>query len=108
MTKHVATTSSTRRIAPDPRLDALLRRALWLGTALVLLLPAARGHSAWLGYLPLWLLGMPLSALWALHGFRMVPLQRAESARGARRRRRRGVQARRQARPLQRRRTQAA
>ncbi|MFP5374600.1 MAG: hypothetical protein ACLGHW_06840 [Gammaproteobacteria bacterium] len=50
------------------RLSRGLRRVLACGLVLVLAWPAARGHSAWLGWLPLWLLGMPLSALWALHG----------------------------------------
>jgi hypothetical protein len=55
--------------APDPRLDAGLRRLALLGTLLVLLLPGARGSSAWLGALPLWLLCMPLASWWALHRF---------------------------------------
>lgn len=87
---------STQRIAhaPDRRLRIALWRMLWLGAAAVLLLPAARGHSEWLGWLPLWLLGMPASALWALHRFRLprLPLP-ATSARALRRRR--GGQARR-------------
>lgn len=85
---------STRPCPPDPRLSRLLWQALWLGALLVLLFPAARGHSAWLGWMPMWLLGMPLSALWALHRFRLprLPLP-APTARG--RRRWRGAQARR-------------
>ncbi len=81
-------------VAPDPRLRRALWQALWFGTVLVLLFPAARGHSAWLGWMPLWLLGMPLSALWALHRFRLprLPLP-PSSARSLRRRR--GGQARR-------------
>jgi prolyl oligopeptidase len=35
----------------------------------VLLIPAARGSSEWLGWLPLWLVGMPLAAWWSLRGF---------------------------------------
>lgn len=50
-------------------LDVLLRRAVTLGTLAVLLLPAARGQHEWLGWLPLWLVGMPLSAWWSLRGF---------------------------------------
>ena len=50
-------------------LDVLLRRAVTLGTLAVLLIPAARGHHEWLGWLPLWLVGMPLSAWWSLRGF---------------------------------------
>ena len=89
---------STPRAAhvPDRRLRVALWRMLWLGAAAVLLLPAARGDSAWLGWLPLWLVGMPASALWALHRFRLprLPLP-AQPARALRRRR--GGQARRYA-----------
>ena len=53
----------------DPRLDAVLRHAIAIGTVLVVLLPAARGTHAVLGWLPLWLLAMPLVAWWALHRF---------------------------------------
>jgi len=70
----------------DPRLATLLRRAALVGLGAVLLLPAARGYSPWLGWMPLWLLGMPLSALWALHGFRLP--RRASIAAMPRRRRR--------------------
>ena len=45
-------------------LDAVLRHAVILGTLAVLLIPAARGSSEWLGWLPLWLVGMPLAAWW--------------------------------------------
>ena len=50
-------------------LDATLRQAVILGTLAVLLVPAARGSSDWLGWLPLWLVGMPLAAWWSLRGF---------------------------------------
>lgn len=93
------TRSAPRRAAraPDPRLDRALRHALWLGATLVLLLPAARGYSAWLGWMPLWLLGMPAVALWALHRFRVPPLL-ARGVAGLRAsRRRRLPQARRRA-----------
>ena len=53
----------------DPRLDTVLRHATAIGVVLVLLLPAARGTQAALGWLPLWLLAMPLVAWWALHRF---------------------------------------
>lgn len=53
----------------DPRVDAVLRHATAIGAVLVLLLPAARGSHAALGWLPLWLLAMPLVAWWALHRF---------------------------------------
>ncbi|QDA57181.1 hypothetical protein [Thermomonas aquatica] len=51
------------------QLDAILRHAVILGTLAVLLFPAARGSSQWLGWLPLWLVGMPLAAWWSLRGF---------------------------------------
>ena len=50
-------------------LDTLLRNAVILGTLAVLVLPAARGSTALLGWLPLWLVGMPLAAWWSLRGF---------------------------------------
>ncbi|GHC11209.1 hypothetical protein [Thermomonas carbonis] len=50
-------------------LDSALRHAVILGTLAVLLIPAARGSSEWLGWLPLWLVGMPLAAWWSLRGF---------------------------------------
>lgn len=53
----------------DPRLDAVLRHATAIGAVLLLLLPAARGSHATLGWLPLWLLAMPLFAWWTLHRF---------------------------------------
>ncbi len=95
--------SGSGDVRPDPRLDALLRRALWLGAAVVLLVPAARGSSAWFGFMPLWLLGMPLTALWALHRFRVPPLfVRAATSLRASRRRRTGQARRRSQRPGQR------
>lgn len=47
-------------------LDRLLRHLVVLGALAVLLVPAARGHGEWLGWRPLWLLGMPLAAWWSL------------------------------------------
>ncbi|AVY65365.1 hypothetical protein [Xanthomonas translucens] len=86
--------SSRRAHAPHPALRRVVRQALLAGLALVLVWPAARGSSEWLGWRPLWLLGMPLSAWWALHRFPLPlrPLRRI-LARGrprvqARRRRR--------------------
>ncbi|CTP83567.1 hypothetical protein [Xanthomonas graminis] len=61
--------SSRRAHALHPGLRRLVRQALLAGLALVLVWPAARGSSEWLGWRPLWLLGMPLSAWWALHRF---------------------------------------
>lgn len=73
-------------------LDVLLRRAVTLGTLAVLLIPAARGHHEWLGWLPLWLVGMPLSAWWSLRGFQVPALalrlpqrRRVQAARRGRR-----------------------
>ena len=55
-------------------LDSLLRQLVILGALAVLLIPAARGSSALLGWLPLWLVGMPLSAWWSLRGFPLPAL----------------------------------
>jgi len=82
--------------AVDPRLDHALKQAVLIGLIAVLALPAARGHNDWLGWMPLWLLGMPLTAWWALHRFRL-PHRSVAASRPARRRVR--TQARR--RPLQ-------
>jgi len=80
----------------DPRLDRGLRQLVLFGLIAVLLLPAARGYSAWLGWMPLWLLGMPLAGWWALHRFRLPRWSRAlRAAPGLRRRRSRKAQARR-------------
>lgn len=53
---------------PRSLLDELLCTALAVGLVLVLVLPSARGMSA-AGWLPLWLVGMPAVAWWALRGF---------------------------------------
>jgi len=82
---------------PDPRLERALRHCVAIGALLVLAVPAARGHSSWLGALPLWLLAMPLVSWWALHRFRLPRLRRAVNA-PARRRRHGAQAARRQAR----------
>ncbi len=82
--------------ATDPRLERGLRTLMIAGLAVVLLLPAARGHSEWLGWMPLWLVGMPCMAWWSLHRFRLP--SRSGAARGSAstpRRRRVGAQARR-------------
>ncbi|GAB3102833.1 hypothetical protein [Lysobacter terrae] len=81
----------------DSRIDAVLRYALAIGTALVLLLPGARGFSDTVGWLPLWLLVMPAMALWALRGFPLP--RRSEGEQVSMRRRRIGPQARRRSRP---------
>lgn len=82
----------------DPQLERSLRVVLALGVMLVLLLPMARGFNAWLGWMPMWLVGMPAVALWSLHRFRLpvrlgVGVGRDRSA--SSRRRRPGAQARR-------------
>ena len=77
-------------------LDALLRQAVTLGALAVLLIPAARGSSALLGWLPLWLVGMPLAAWWSLRRFPLPKLALRLPRRRrvqARRRRGRGVSA---------------
>lgn len=72
-------------------LDSCLRHAVILGALTVLLIPAARGSSAWFGWWPLWLLGMPLSAWWSLRGFPLprVALRLPQRRRAQARRRRR-------------------
>lgn len=83
--------------AVDPRMDEALRALVAIGAVLVLLLPAARGMHAAIGWLPLWLLGMPLAAWWALHRFRLPGWRQpaAQPAMPARALRRAPVQARR-------------
>ena len=82
----------------DPVLERVLRRIVLFGLLAVTLLPAARGSSALLGWLPLWLLAMPLSAWWALHRF---ALPRWPRPAGVQRRRRTRPQARRRGQPVQ-------
>ncbi|MCD9088246.1 hypothetical protein [Stenotrophomonas sp. SY1] len=89
---------------PDPRVLRCVRQAALAGLALVLVWPAARGHSEWIGWLPLWLVGMPLAAWWALHRFRLPAAWRNRKASP----RRRGPQARRARRPARPRWSQAA
>lgn len=56
---------------PDPGLAWAIKSLALAGLALVLLFPAARGHGDLLGWGPLWLVGMPLAAWWALNRFRL-------------------------------------
>ena len=58
------------------QLDAVLRHAVILGTLAILFIPAARGSTQWLGWLPLWLVGMPLAAWWSLRGFPLPAVAR--------------------------------
>ncbi len=70
-------------------LDRLLRHLVTLGALAVLLVPAARGTSTLFGWLPLWLLGMPLAAWWSLRRFPLparVPRRRRAQARRVARR----------------------
>ena len=84
---------------PDPRIDEALKLLLAVGAVLVLLLPAARGSVSSIGWLPMWLLGMPLVALWALRGFPVPSGRRAAGPiQGRGRRVRAKPQARRRAR----------
>ena len=83
------------------QIERSLRMVLGLGIALVVLLPMARGFNEWLGWMPMWLVGMPGVALWSLHRFRLparrtpaLPRTWAEN-----RRRRAGAQARRRVAP---------
>jgi hypothetical protein len=96
-------------VAVDARIERALRLTLLGGLALVLLLPAARGHSDWLGWMPLWLVGMPAAAWWSLHRF-ALPLRKAMAQVSSKpaRRRRQGAQARRRAVPGMRRLPRAA
>ncbi|MEO6102457.1 MAG: hypothetical protein ABIP44_02325, partial [Pseudoxanthomonas sp.] len=75
--------------------------------AMVLLLPMARGASDWLGWLPMWLVGMPAVALWSLHRFRL-PKAAKGGAHALARRRRTGAQARRRVVPVVKRLSRAA
>lgn len=61
--------SYSRDSVSSDALDRLLRQVVILGTLAVLLIPAARGSSALIGWLPLWLMGMPLAAWWSLRRF---------------------------------------
>jgi len=91
--------SKEQTISVDPQIERTLRLSVLGGLVLVLLLPAARGHSDWLGWIPMWLVGMPAVAWWSLHRF-ALPMRRALSQQSKRPRRRRpGAQARRRAVP---------
>ena len=81
---------------PDPRVLRCVRHVALAGLALVLVWPAMRGSSVWIGWLPLWLVVMPLTAWWALYRFRLPVGLRQRRQRNARRER---PQARRLSRP---------
>jgi|GEM_PF-595105 len=61
------TRSATTRPTAQPDalriLEHLLLCALFLGAIAMLSLPAARGASATLGWMPLWLIGLPAASL---------------------------------------------
>jgi hypothetical protein len=84
---------SFRSERPDLRVLRPVRQIALAGLALVLVWPAARGTSEWIGWLPLWLVGMPMLAWWSLYRFALPTL----AGRGGRRvaSRRRGPQAQR-------------
>ena len=71
MKASTARRSSAERVSEraDPRLLRSVRQLALAGLALVLVWPAARGSNAWLGWLPMWLAGMPSVAWWALLRF---------------------------------------
>lgn len=80
---------------PHPALLAALRTWLGLGLLALLLLPAARGHSLLIGWLPFWLVLAPLSALLAGERLRLAAAVSAWARRRRSRTRRRAPQARR-------------
>lgn len=96
----VLSTSAGDRPPPHPVLDEVLRAVVAIGAVLLILVPEARGVHPQLGWLPLWLLGMPLIAWWAAHRFRL-PGRAVDDAerRPSRPLRRRLPQARRRVRP---------
>lgn len=53
-------------------IDRWLRQALLACASFSLLLPFAQGHSALFGWLPLWLVGLPLSAWLGWRGLNRV------------------------------------
>lgn len=73
---------------PDPRVLRPVRQIALAGLALVLVWPAARGDSQWIGWWPMWLVGMPMLAWWSLYRF-ALPTLAATGLRPAARRRRR-------------------
>jgi hypothetical protein len=56
--------------AHSTRAASFLRTFLTIGVLAVLLLPMARSNTQLIGFLPLWLIAMPASALWALRRVR--------------------------------------
>jgi hypothetical protein len=87
-----------RDIPTHPPLRRLLQRWLQLGVLAMLCLPAARGHSVWIGWLPYWLGLAPMICLLLLDRQRLLHGLRSRLATRARRQARNRQQARR--RPL--------
>ena len=75
----------------DPRLARTLWQWLVLGALAVALVPAARGDSTLLGWLPFWLVVVPATALLTLHRHALVAAWRARLVRATPRRRRRSA-----------------
>lgn len=90
-----ATTPKSVSFRPDAVILHCLLGALFLGIVAMLSLPAARGYNAWLGALPLWLLGMPVTAIAASRLVRRLPLARQAVAANRRNRGNAGAPARR-------------
>ncbi|MBD8642018.1 hypothetical protein IFT63_00270 [Stenotrophomonas sp. CFBP 13724] len=76
MRPHHPARSPSPDTGPDPRLLRCVRHIALAGLAMVLVWPAARGNAAWIGWMPLWLLGMPLAAWWSLLRFPLPRWQR--------------------------------
>lgn len=92
-----ATSHPQDRIAPDS-LERHVQQALIAGVACVLLFPFARVETASIGWLPLWLVGLPLAAWLGLRLGRRLDRQPAAMSMAsmpasatARARRRRGT-----------------
>ncbi|MCC4600881.1 hypothetical protein [Xanthomonas melonis] len=86
---------NSRSERPDPRVLRPVRQIALAGLALVLVWPAARGDSEWIGWLPLWLVGMPMLAWWSLYRFALPVLRWPGTRRAVARRRRPQAQRRR-------------
>lgn len=71
MSRSLARSRRSAAIAVDPRLEEVLRASVAVGVVLVLLWPGASGTHSTIGWMPLWLVGMPLAAWWAAHRFRL-------------------------------------
>ena len=86
-----------------PAIERWLLQALVAGASFCLLIPFARMHTAGLGWLPLWLIGLPLAAWlgWRwLSGVGAMPASNAALARNRRRIAHSSCRGRRGARPM--------